>query len=206
MKKGHLKRHFFVAVALPDDAKRALSAQLDETQRHPGWEWKDSEDYHISLAFPGALDDRRFKEIKTILSQVDMQSFKVRLEGVSTFFKEQNRRKNNKHVVWARPDSESDYNLRRLNYKIAQTLKACGYTIGKRDQQPHVTIVKPPVTETEAVEDYVESRGTLDSVAWDCTSFVLYETLQPHDPDHPSNQNGEGSRFREVAVFNLSPS
>jgi|GEM_PF-1357577 len=206
MKKGDVKRHFFIAVCPPDHVCQDLNNKLNNARpSDPDWEWKQPENYHISLAFPGPLDDKNLQELKRILSRVNMPSFDMKLEGMGVFMRSQNSKQNNTHVVWARPDNKCDNALRRLHYKIANLISKSGFKYGKRDVTPHITIVKTPVLQGQKTHDYLNANHDVSSDEWHCDSFGLYETIRGSDPDHPRNNNGQGSKYRKVESFQLTP-
>jgi 2'-5' RNA ligase len=203
MEKGALKREFFIAVFLPEEVARQVEKQLRKDGEIKGWEWKRPTEYHISIAFPGRLSEQDVEHVIKALQKVDMKSFDMSLSGLSYFLRRQNRQDNNRHVLWLRPDNNADNALRELNFRVTETLQNSGFLPGSsREITPHVTLAKPPTTDTNLMQDFARAAAGFQTDNWRCAKFVLCETLGRDHPDHPAN-NPSGSRYKVLAEFNL---
>lgn len=200
--KKSLKRQFFIAVFPPDEIKRQINDNLvHKEDATKGWEWKRAEEYHMSLAFPGAITEEELQILIKALDKVYFEAFSMSIDGVGHFLRKENKNNNNTHVVWARPDNQADNAIRELHYKIVGIMEEYGFKYGNREISPHMTIVKPPVTAHDLMKDFAAAASGFKSEAWQCDRFVLCETLDKSDPDHPHNNNGQGSRYKVIAEF-----
>ena len=201
-RKGDLKRRFFVAVMPP----APHTGPIDELRsRGPGhWDWKGEADYHISLAFPGLLDDAQVEKLVNVLRDVRHQPFDLAFTGLSTFIKDRAiRSRRDLNVLWARPETSADTQLRALQRKIAQHMARHSFHYGARNITPHLTVAKVPANDNDIVSTFAAAHDGLRTPSWRCDHFALYETLEKGDPRHPVNNNGQGSRYIKVAEFAL---
>lgn len=205
MEKGDLKRQFFIAVFPPDHIKQQIAQQLKENagEDFDHWEWKSDDDYHISLAFPGRLTEEELADLLKTLEQVDNETFEISLKGLQWFPREENKAKNNKHVLWASPDQNGNNSFRELHLKVKALMRRYGFKYGRDEVSPHITIAKTPISDVDLAKDFMNAHNDFGTDSWVCDRFAIYETLSPDDETHPKNNQGEGSRYRKIAEFRL---
>lgn len=205
MAKGDLKRRFFIAVMPPPGVTAPLTALRG---RGPAdWDWKGHGDFHISLAFPGVLDDRRLAQLIAVLDNVRHEPFTAEFSGLAYFLKDPHARSRAaQNVLWARPAHGADNQLRSLHYKIAHALKDAKFEYGISDITPHLTVAKVPANDNSLVEKFAAAHDAHGVTGgWHCDRFGLYETIPRTDPRHPANNGGQGTRYIRVAEFILRP-
>ncbi len=207
MKQGELKQLFFIAVFLPDHIQEQIAQQVERARNSnatpDSWKWKRSSNYHISLAFPGRLNTGELRKLKEALSQVDIEAFDIKIRGTNWFERTQNKAGTNTHVVWAQPTEHSANSLKALQSQIQDALKRRGFGYGRTEFLPHITLVKTPIDDAGLAQDFMRSHDDLKTDSWRCDSFGIYKTLNEGDPEHPDNNDGEGSRFQKVSEFHL---
>ncbi len=96
-----MKRRLFIAATLDDDARGACAAAAGRL-RATGWNarWIPPENYHLTIAFLGAVDADRLDDIVRAVRDVtgDLAPFTVRLDAVGAFPNERTPR-----VAWVGP-------------------------------------------------------------------------------------------------------
>lgn len=198
IKKGELKRTFFIAAAPPPQIQKAI-----EKLRHKGpnnWRWQHPEDYHISLAFPGVQTDEGLERIKKALSKLKFIPFNVSVKGLKSFNRSGHPQKP-PHVLWAGLNASGDAHLRELHKRICKVLADEGLPHGRIDMEPHITIAKVPNEDIQQLLDIIREHDDLESEEWFCDEIVLYQTLaksRPADQGHPDP-------YIELARFKLKP-
>lgn len=203
VRPGALRRRFFIAAMVPESLTRPLAALENAGKGKAGWDWKRPADYHISLAFPGALTGAQVARVVTLMQRVNQPAFNVRFEGLSSFIREGEIKPGRLSVLWARPDPAANAAFLRLHADIARLLVDHRFAFGRPDVVPHLTLAKVPMAENRVLRDFQAAHNGVTSAAWRCDRFGLYETIERHDVRHPANNNGQGSRYHCVAEFKL---
>ena len=205
MRKGDLKRRFFVAVMPPADATVDMTVLRAKGPSH--WDWKGHDDYHISLAFPGLLGEAQLARLLAALATVQHEPFDAQFTGLAYFLRDPHaRNRTAQNVLWARPDHMADNQLRSLHFKIAYALAAHHLDFGIKDITPHLTVAKVPANDNSLIESFAAAHdGHGVTGTWRCDRFGVYETLDKSDPRHPAQNGGRGTRYVRVAEFMLRP-
>jgi 2'-5' RNA ligase len=142
------RRRLFVAVDL-DDAARAACAAVARRLRAAGWsgKWVAPENYHLTVAFLGAVDEARVAGVAAALREVAARtpSFEAGLNAVGAF---PNARK--ARVAWVGPAARVPA-FGTLCGAVRSALAALGFAFD-RDAEPHVTLAR------------ADGRGPLPSV------------------------------------------
>jgi 2'-5' RNA ligase len=132
------RRRLFVAVEL-DDTTRAACAAVAERLRAAGWngKWVAVENYHLTVAFLGAVDEERVAEVVAALHEVAprIPSFEVALNAVGAFPSERKAR-----VAWVGPAARVPA-YGTLSGAVRSALTALGFSFD-RDAEPHVTLAR----------------------------------------------------------------
>lgn len=204
--KKPVKHEYFIAILLPDHICQELHQQVQSAAerstvtphlRHAG-------DYHISVAFPGRLTHSDVQAIKAAMDKIDVEAFKMQLEGLMWFPREQNRRRDNNHVIWTSPDNIAQNSIREIFLMTKKHLREAGYEAHNEDKTPHVTIAYWPVSLSTMAKDFLnEAQGDVKTGEWEVDGIGLYRIRQHDDPNHPANNEGEGSRYQLVHEVKL---
>ena len=77
----------FIAIDLPDELKKKVSDFQNELQKQDFVAANWTSDYHLTLKFFGDIDERKEKEIATILVDIASKTkcFELELKGVGAF-------------------------------------------------------------------------------------------------------------------------
>ena len=163
-----MKRRLFVAVTL-DEASREACRAVAERLRARGWDgdarWVPPENYHLTVAFLGAVPEERVGEIAAALAEIapKLERFTLPLDTVGAFPETRHPR-----LAWVGPGRPIAA-FGTLCGVVRSTLVALGYTFDPH-ADPHVTIARgdgrtalPPVAPPPA-------RAQIDAV-------TLYESL-----------------------------
>jgi 2'-5' RNA ligase len=199
MKKGDLKRQYFIAVLPPRDAVEQIKKL--KTKGDSSWGWNNPADYHISLAFPGPLSDKELGRLKKVLSGVKHSSFTMSLDELSFFLRSPLNKKSGKHILWARANGQADNEIKSLHHKIINRMARHGFKYGKRDMTPHLTVARVEKQDRKLMEDFVRANAKLGAKDWHCDHFVLCESNGPDHLQDSSQQDPNKSRYKPVAVF-----
>lgn len=138
----------FLALDLPDDVKRRLSARCDERKASlPKARWVRPETLHLTLAFLGGVDEALVPEIDQALGPVfaARPAFTARLGGVGAFPPRGKAR-----VLWTEFEAvrPADFDLAGLHGAAESALAGIGagdeplYRPESRRFHPHVTLAR----------------------------------------------------------------
>ncbi|MCZ0703253.1 2'-5' RNA ligase [Natronobacillus azotifigens] len=167
------KTHYFLAIPFDRRTKSWLLQEQKKFQKESNLsyrQWTDEEDFHITLAFLGALD---YEQKKQLIDQIDsscpFSSFKLSLGGLGFFGL-----KDRPRVAWIGSDRPCEL----LN--IVQSLRAItdklNFSTDRREYRPHVTIAKK-WREGELSEDEQQTikRFFARGIEINIDRFVLYK-------------------------------
>jgi 2'-5' RNA ligase len=130
--------HYFIAVPLPDDCKKEIFNLSNEWNGNlPFKKWTSEEDYHITLAFLGPVEDEKRNEIVDELrhSLLSTHLFTIQLTDLGHFGPS-----NNPSVWWAGVENSKE--LLELQKNVYMSCEKLGFQLDKRPYKPHITIAK----------------------------------------------------------------
>lgn len=132
--------HYFIAINLSDDLKNKLFSNQMMIKQQIGEEtyekWTNQTDFHITLAFLGALTDKDLITAKNCLNKVkDTKSFHVQLATLAGFGQRQSPR-----VLMHQVTLNEE--LVTLQQQLKKVLQAAQFNVEKRSFNPHVTYAK----------------------------------------------------------------
>ena len=123
----------FVAICFPEEIKAYLSECsqrlrfLAASGRFTQWE-----NFHLTLAFLGEIPPDRLASLKTVLSSIVMPRFSLLITGLGKF------QQPHGALYWAgvSPSLELSLLFQQLNGR----LRTLGFSVGKNDHCPHITL------------------------------------------------------------------
>lgn len=129
--------HYFIALELADETKQALAKIVPDRvkesfrlQTHPA-------DYHITLAFLGAIDEPVLEKIEACLTESVPETgvFSYHLEEIGTFGLPHSPR-----ILWIGPSMHPS--MHSLHQSVSECVSQAGHRVDTRPFRPHVTVAK----------------------------------------------------------------
>lgn len=163
----------FAALDPPADVRDSLAAALDRDAA-ANLRWVPPEQWHITLAFYGDVDERKVDGLTDGLARAAARtgSFGVRLAGAGSFPHNATKAR----AVWAGLDGEVDA-MRRLADRCAGAGRRARIPVENRKFRPHLTLAR-------ARRDPVDVTGLVTGLAsyvgpwWQVTSLrLVHSTL-----------------------------
>ncbi|NEC69834.1 RNA 2',3'-cyclic phosphodiesterase [Streptomyces sp. SID9727] len=125
----------FIALAPPDPAKDELTRELRPVYgTHPQVRWNRVEDWHITLAFLGALPVDTVPLLRPPLAALAAShpAPRLALHGSGTF---------DERVAWSGVAGDLD-GLHRLAEGVRSVVRDCGIALEDRPLRPHLTLAR----------------------------------------------------------------
>jgi 2'-5' RNA ligase len=163
----------FVAVDIPENHRRTLSAYLEDCARlAPGYRWVSPESLHLTLRFLGHLEPSVLDRVRSALHDARAAPFRLELDGRRTFGSRAAPR-----VVWLAV-AEGREACGALARAVDVACQAAGLAPEEEPFRAHVTLARQ------------RSQGTpLPDLAdppvlapWTVEEFVLYESKLGRGP------------------------
>ncbi|MBM3935427.1 MAG: RNA 2',3'-cyclic phosphodiesterase [SAR202 cluster bacterium] len=130
----------FLAIELPDEAKKALGALIDQMERVRVSSLRpvDLEGAHLTVKFLGDLTTDRIDAVSRRMSDVagDSKPFTLRLGGVGAFPNSRSPR-----VLWIGIEWDTE-SLRTLQNRMEASLEGIGFPREVRPFHPHLTLAR----------------------------------------------------------------
>jgi 2'-5' RNA ligase len=173
----------FTAIAVPSDIQDRLAAM----QRGiPGASWRPKENFHITLAFHGDVDEAKARDLDLELSQIVLPPMEVKLQGIGWFG---GLEPNN---LWI--GAEPFRGLSELASKCERAAKRVGLEVEKRKFTPHVTLAYLRGTPAKECAMFAQKLNLYKSAPFLVDMFYLY-----------SSHLGKGpSQYEEEAAYPLT--
>ena len=130
----------FVAIELPEEAKKGLASLRRELERdeHRFVKWVDPGGIHLTLKFLGNIPSKRVPEITEAIKKAaqGLSPFLLEISGLGAFPSLKQVR-----VVWVGVGGELD-KLSTLQQNIDSALAALGFAREERSFVPHLTVAR----------------------------------------------------------------
>ncbi|MCM3717996.1 RNA 2',3'-cyclic phosphodiesterase [Fictibacillus phosphorivorans] len=176
-----MERHFFIALKLPADLKKALHHMCQEIKEDNSFKtWVHPEDYHITLTFLGKASQDQLKQLPSLLEEVvqNEKTFELYMNHFGFFGNKERPR-----IFWA--GVEEQVKLYNLQNQIALACEKAGFSLEKRSYSPHITLARKlldsstyPVDSEKWWNDYGRDSHFL------AEQVVLYETHFEKQPKY----------------------
>lgn len=157
----------FMAIVPPPEALQHLAAALASAQAVQGeaLAWTTTEQWHLTLAFLGEVDDLRRERLELRLARAASRSppLDLRISAAGAFGSPKRAR-----VLWAGVDGEVT-GLSHLVDSVRAAARRSGIPIDERRYRPHLTLARcrAPVDVTPALEhlsSYAGPAWTADTI------------------------------------------
>ncbi len=137
--RATMKKHYFLAVPIEEKQRMIL---LNWIQNHksslPFKSWVHPEDYHITLAFLGDIQQHsKLIELTKSVNETlknDFQ-FEISLKGIDVFGKAESPR-----ILWA--SVEHSESLNHLQTVIVKACEETGFQLDRKPFRPHITLAR----------------------------------------------------------------
>jgi len=130
----------FIAIELPEEARRGLARLKKELERdeHKFVKWVDPGGIHLTLKFLGNIPSKRVTEITQALGKASqgISPFHLEISGLGAFPSLRQAR-----VFWVGIGGELG-TLSRLQQNIDSSLEAIGFAKEERSFVPHLTLAR----------------------------------------------------------------
>lgn len=153
----------------------------------PGARWQERENFHITLAFIGDVDERTAEAADEALAQVRTEPFELRLEGTGSFSTG-----SKLTALWIGV-SHSEV-LHRLKEKTDRALQRAGVPFDNRKYTPHVTLAHLRGAGEGKVAEFMQAHNLFRTEPFQVDEFLLYR----------SHQTKNGSAYEPVAEYPLA--
>ncbi len=140
MSQGSEEIRSFIAIELPEEAKKGLARLRKELERdeHRFVKWVDPGGIHLTLKFLGNISSKRVAEITEAIEKAvqGISPFHLEISGLGAFPSIRQAR-----VFWVGVGGELD-KLSRLQQNIDSALAALGFAKEERPFVPHLTLAR----------------------------------------------------------------
>lgn len=140
MAYNHDQIRAFIAIELPEEAKKGLARLRKELERdeHKFVKWVDPRGIHLTLKFLGNIHSKRVTEITKAIEEAaqGISPFDLEISGLGAFPNLRQAR-----VFWVGIGGEVD-KLSRLQQNIDSALAVLGFAKEERSFTPHLTLAR----------------------------------------------------------------
>ena len=156
----------FAAIDLPSEVAASLEDVVAADER---LRWVPREQWHITLAFYGEVDDARAERLREGLERAAKRGrpFRARLLGAGSFPRPAAKAR----VLWVGLDGEVD-EMRRLADRCAGAGRRARIAMEDRAFRPHLTLARAR-REPVDVTDIVAALSSYAGPSWSVTSLRL---------------------------------
>ncbi|WP_428911282.1 RNA 2',3'-cyclic phosphodiesterase [Niallia sp. Krafla_26] len=181
--------HYFWAVRIPDDIKQSIYERFNELKNVFAFKrWVHKEDYHITLAFLGAVEASKLNVcIDFVQKGIKNEAiFPLQIQGIQTFGSRKSPR-----IFWAAVNHEE--RLHQLQENVYKNCLEAGFTLESRAYQPHLTLARNwvgPDFQHEFLQKY--NPFGVEPLSFMVKEVVLYQTHIERSP-----------KYEPIATFSL---
>lgn len=157
----------FVAIPLPEEVRKEL-LELEESIQ--GVKWQKESILHLTLRFIGSVDRAVSEKVQYRLSEINLDSFKINIDGLG-YFPEQG----SPRVLWAGVEKHPDLIL--LQKKVEEACVNAGLEADKRPYTPHITIAKVKRrNKSKEVKSFIDRYEHFQLKSIPVNKFILYRS------------------------------
>lgn len=174
--------HYFWAVQLPDDMKQHIQDEMQNLKPFFKFKrWVHERDYHITLAFLGAMDEQKRHSIIDIVgnSIKGEKAFNLKVQGINIFGNPKSPR-----IFWGAIQHEDT--LLKLQSIVQQSCLDAGFILDSRPYQPHITLAKKWGGYEEFNPELLERNNPFYNrpLSFIADRIVLYRTNLEKEPKY----------------------
>ncbi|WP_339171402.1 RNA 2',3'-cyclic phosphodiesterase [Solibacillus sp. FSL R5-0691] len=174
--------HYFWAVRIPDEIKQTMYEELNRIK--PVFQfkrWVDLNDYHITLAFLGAVNPQQLSSvIESVGESIKIQkAFMLDIKGLGVFGAEKSPR-----IFWgAVSEADALYEIQAI---VHQTCLAEGFKLETRPYHPHITFARKWGANEDFLVDYLVTQNPFKEkhLSFKVNEIVLYKSNIENTPKY----------------------
>jgi RNA 2',3'-cyclic 3'-phosphodiesterase len=162
----------FVALEVPEPVRDPLDGALAEVRRRwDGLRWNPPEQWHLTLAFIGHVDDEVDDVVSALAPAAEAAPTRIGLTlGAPGRF--------GQRVLWMGIDDEPEDAVSTLGAATQRALSEAGLPVDDKPVHPHVTLARSRRRGGARIRpDVVEAVPPVDAT-WSVGELVLYESVQ----------------------------
>lgn len=168
------RTHFFIAIPVSYEIREWLYSYRKKVENVTLFKkWVHEEDYHITLAFLGFVENEKLDELKQLLKKElhDFEAFSLSPTTIDIFGQ-----KGHPRILWV--GVEQSQKLMDLQKVIVDVCVQSGIQLETRPYRPHITIARKWLGEVEFnINKEQESLETITGPSkWDVKKVVLYQS------------------------------
>ena len=174
--------HYFWAVRIPDGIKQTIHEEL--TRSKPIFQfkrWVDLNDYHITLAFLGAVNPKQLTSVIESVGEAikNQKTFMLDIKGLGVFGAPKSPR-----IFWGAV-SEADA-LYKIQENVNQTCLAEGFKLDTRPYHPHITLARKWGANEDFLVDNLVTRNPFKEkpLSFKVNEIVLYKSNIENTPKY----------------------
>jgi len=173
-------KRIFIAVRIePGEELLKMISVFKLALKDESIKWTETSNIHITIVFLGDTEDKRIKEIDTILSGIcgGFGSYDLNLRGAGIF-----RSLRDPRIIWAGIDSSQE--LSELNKRITAALRETGAKFEDRVFNPHLTLGRiKRLKDTQELSGLIGNYKDKEIQRLRVSEIILYESvLRPEGP------------------------
>ncbi len=159
----------FTALSVPDEVAASLARRQAGL---PGANWRSADQLHITLAFYGAVDERRADDLSVELERAAAGGpFEIALSGVGAFGDG-----HRTHAIWA--GVEASERLSVLAGRCRSAAERAAIPVERRDYRPHLTLAYlKPQADPDRIGTWIADHNLLQSPPIRIDRFGLYSSV-----------------------------
>ena len=128
----------FIAVNFNEDIKMKIKNIQDEFKKISiKGNFTLYENLHLTLIFLGEVPSSKINDIKEVMMQIELDSFKLKFNNTGMF------KRNGGDIYWA--GIEKNNSLEKVHKYLCEKLTIKGFNIEKRAFKPHLTLAREVV-------------------------------------------------------------
>lgn len=160
------RRRMFVALYPPDAARAELREAIAPELRHTtrGLRWTPPDDWHITLAFLGDVDDTTVAALRARLAGIGHPPLRLALQGGGSF---------GRRVLWAGVGGDLA-GLTTLADAVRKAAAAAGIALEDLEFHPHLTLAR--ARRGRNLRPLVDQLAGFAGIPWQAQAVYLVES------------------------------
>lgn len=173
-------KRIFIAIKIdPEEELLKMISSLKTGLKNESIKWTETSNIHITLVFLGDTEEKRIREIDSILSGIckGFGSFDLILSSAGIF-----RSLRDPRIIWAGINNSPE--LAELNRRISDELRETGTMLEHRVFNPHLTLGRiKRLNDTQKLSGLIENYKDKEIQRVIVSEIVLFESvLRPQGP------------------------